>query len=401
VMLDGSVAIVLACRALRASPVTSAIASGLVALCVVSVLGATLVFRDLANTLVRLAVGNAGYEASVDINDCASCSRLFFRPDGRRREHLNVSLSLLANFSPVRSVTVATRALGDTRTGGRRVTVLCVSRTFALDGVEWWGTSSKELWVRNANARDVLVGAQLVEAQTSPSQPLAIVTEFGRWRIIGRVREQPLLSADAGLNQSLVVHDEGPFATLCRRGRESWRVVARDSSRLATQLSQLRDSLRSLERLAPREREPWSVRTDGAFRRLTARIVAKFSLWLAWIPVVVALLCGSGIFALNVVQSADRLHEYGIMRTVGATRRRLLMQLWTEAALIAAIGTGCAIALLTTAGAISLRDSAQFAQALTVSIGAASVLTVIGIVLPGLSAIRTRSIAALEGRGNT
>jgi putative ABC transport system permease protein len=193
---------------------------------------------------------------------------------------------------------------------------------------------------------------------------------------------------------------QAPFRELCDRGQALWAVVATDSATLQHRVAQVVDELRTQHGLRPAQTLPWYVGTSDRFAVLVARIVARFRLWILAVPLTIALLCGAGIFSVQALASAARVHEFGVRRAVGATRRALLGQLLFESLLVGVAGISIAGVCLAAAGLMGT-DWTDSWQLLAMAAAVALPLCTVGLLIPGLSALRASSIASLEGRGDS
>lgn len=218
------------------------------------------------------------------------------------------------------------------------------------------------------------------------------------WPLLGVLTQRPLLSADAGDNLAIVVPWRAPFLTVCAHGRVEWRIVADTRAELRHHLAVITDELRTWHQLRPTDPTPWQVRQPDRFADVVSTLVRRFRRWALAVPVAIAVLCGAGIFSVQALEGAARLQEFGVRRVAGATHRLLLGQLLCEVLLVSFAGVLIAVALLGAAGLAGLTVGA-IVGGIALAFAVALPLCTVGVLVPGLVALRSTSIAGLEGRG--
>lgn len=378
----------LASGALLASRSSTVLSVALVATSVLFVVGAERAFGRLASVVSRLADGGVTYRATIDISRCAHCARI--RASSARLQQLVHVTS---------ATTTAVHRIGNTSTRRRAIPVRCVPPERTVAGVSWVSVAARRAWAEPSNLPVVLLGADLAPVRRAGAADTLVHTSAGVWRVGGVMHARSLLAENAGENAAIVVPWQVPFRELCDRGRAQWAVVADDSLMLRHRVAQVVDELRTQHGLRSAQTPPWYVGTSDRFAVLVARIVSRFRLWILAVPLTIALLCGAGIFSVQALASAARVHEFGVRRAVGATRRALLGQLLLEALLVGVAGISIAGVCLAAAGLMGT-DWADSWQLLAMAAAVALPLCTVGLLIPGLSAMRASSIASLEGRGD-
>lgn len=378
----------LAGEALLVSRSSTMLSVALVATSVLLVVGAERAFARLASVVSRLADGGVTYRATIDISRCAHCARM------------RASSSILQQLVHVTSATtIAVHRIGNTSTRRRPIPVRCVPPERAVAGVSWVSAAARRAWGEPSNPPVVLLGADLAPVRRSAAAETFVHTSAGVWRVGGVMHARSLLADNAGENAAIVVPWQAPFRELCDRGRAQWAAVASDSVGLRYRVSQVVDELRTQHGLRPAQTLPWYVGTTDRFAVLVARIVSRFRLWILAVPLTIAVLCGAGIFSVQALASTARVHEFGVRRAVGATRQALLGQLLLESLLVGVAGIALAGGCLAAAGLLGT-NWAESWQLLTMAAAVALPLCTVGLLLPGVSAMRASSIASLEGRGD-
>jgi len=373
----------LAWQSLSAAKAVSLTSSALVCVSVLCVVGAEQSLGRLAHVVGTLADGGVEYTAHVDLARCPSCVRI-----RRGSPYLQ---------RVVHEVRHAQVRVFDNATGGRRghaVPVHCLVASGVPRGVMWLGRRPATEWSDAAGTATVVVGANLASFGRSGG----IRTSAGVWRIVGYARARPSLSTNADENGAILVPNRSPFTTLCAKGSPVWRLSARDSTTLQSQIAGTVDELRTATGMRPGTDTPWHVQRTNRFDAVVRKLVQRFRAWMLLVPVAVALLCGAGLFGVQTLQSEQRTAEFGIRRAVGASRAALLGQLVAEAMSTGLMGVVTACLLLWATGLLA-GTAVGAVESLLLAIAVAMALTVAGQLIPGVAALRAASIAQLEGRG--
>ena len=396
-----------ALAALLSSRLSTATSVALVALSVVCVVGADQSFHQLAGVVQRLADGEAGLSARIDVSRCAACESAFAHS---RLLQTLVQRSAHTTVRVHRSDARAIRA--------RQVPVRCTPSWETPRAVEWHDATARRVWSQQVGVATVLVGADLAAGQPAgttlasiaspdgsfsgrnagPRVAPMIGTALGAWHRLGVLRPRPLLSASAGENGSLLVPWRAPFDRLCGRGRIEWRVAAADSIGLRRAIDRVEDELRTLLHLRPASRGPWRVDRLDRFDVLVQRMVRRFSRWVLAVPITIAVLSGAGVFSVQALEGAARMQEFGVRRAMGATRRLMVWQLVMEMLVVSAAGVAVACLLLAALGAFTGAGAVAAWRGVVLAVVVAVPTCAVGVLLPGLSALHASSIASLEGR---
>jgi hypothetical protein len=178
------------------------------------------------------------------------------------------------------------------------------------------------------------------------------------------------------------------------------RVVSTDAERRGSVLGALEEAARTILRRRPSSPDILVAEDDERLRRALERVLAAIRRWTWVAPLMLSVVCGISLLAVNMVGSIERVLEFGVQRGAGARRQDIVHQLVAEVALITSLGLipllWVALGVLAAGAAIPLR-----AIALPVTLGAATmlVLTGTGVLLPGYAAVKRADISALERAG--
>jgi len=374
----------LAWQSLAMARTVSLSSSALVCVSVICVVGAEQSFDRLARVVDIMADGGVEHTNHVDISRCPSCVHV------RRQSPLLQQL-----VEEQRHVRV--RVFNFTGGGQRRheeIAVHCLSAIGAPRGVTWMTGYRGTEWRNATGEAVVIVGADLVPMVRGGE----IRTSAGVWQVGGQARVRPVLSAIATQNRAILVPNRAPFARMCARGRPVWSLSAHDSAQLRTHTERAVDELRTAMGMRPGEHPPWRVQRTDRFAAVVRQLVKQFGAWIRLLPIAIALLCGAGIFSVQTLQSDQRLAEFGVRRAVGASRAALLGQLVAEAIVTGAAGITAASLLLYATGLFD-GPNAHALGSVALAVAVALPLLMVGILVPGVVALRVTAIASLEGRG--
>jgi len=374
----------LAWQSLAMARTVSLSSSALVCVSVICVVGAEQSFERLAHIVDIMADGGVEHANHVDISRCPSCVHI------RRQSPLLQQLVEEQRHARVRVFNVTA--------GGHRhheeIAVHCLSAIGAPRGVTWTTGSRATEW-RNATGEAVVaVGAELVPLVRGGE----IRTSAGVWQVGGQARLRPALSAAATRNRAILVPNRAPFARMCARGRPVWSLSARDSAQLRKHTERAVDELRTAMGMRPTAHPPWRVQRADRFAAVVRQLVKRFGAWVRLLPIAIALLCGAGIFSVQTLQSDQRLAEFGVRRAVGASRAALIGQLVAESIVTGAAGITAACLLLYATGLFD-GPTAHVLGSVALAVAVVLPLLMVGILVPGLAALRVTAIASLEGRG--
>jgi hypothetical protein len=375
--------------ALATSTTGTATSIALVVTSVACVVGADRAFLSLGQLVQQLADGGNSPAAQLEVTACPKCPAAL---SSWARLHPQLERSAVT--------TVVVSGVGGSTIPRRTVPVRCVPPGQTPAAVSWWSSGGRLAWheqpTLGTSHGAVLAGVDLAPRRRGNERAITMQTTAGAWAVIGTLPARPLLSQHREENGALLVPWRAPFDRLCRGGTPLWRVVARDTLALTRALTEVDAALRRDLQLRPTDAPPWRVRRLDRFGTLVRGLVDRFSRWLMVVPLVVMVLAGAGIFSVQALESAARIDEFGVRRAVGASRTTLMGQLAVEAMIVSVVGVALAtaglwLAGLLEAGAVALwRAAAQGA-------GIALLMTTLGMLLPGVSALRAASIASLEG----
>jgi len=397
-------------RTLRNSPIRSALTCCLVSIAALSTSCASGTAAQLGDTIKSLAGSGSGnvawFGGSASRAECAGCLR---RARALLRSGATSDLSDV--LSPGTQVgrrswhSAVVHSVNTAPVERRSVTLLCVDDVNLLPHVQWIAPHSAESFFSSRQVvRQGIAGADLVGEVIDLKSPIALRTSAGRIEVVGRMARISTLSPDAAINRAVVVSDRGASArVLCAQGTQPLLGIRTpDRAGLTESISMVVDFTRSMLSLRPKDSTPLTIETDDRIGQLVERLSTSVRR-VAWIaPAVIGMLCGISALAVNLVYNVERIGEFAIMRAVGCTKADLMRLLAYEALIVCTIACLPSVLLslmsLATGGASAERWASQF-FALIAGFLMASLLTAIGMMLPGVHSARATSIAALERAG--
>ena len=115
-------------------------------------------------------------------------------------------------------------------------------------------------------------------------------------------------------------------------------VLARNEASIPFAMAELQQIIRRSHGIRPGEDDDFQIRTQVDFLETLNESTSTFTLLLAGIAGVSLLVGGIGIMNIMLVSVTERIHEIGVRKAVGATRRSILLQFLTEAVVISVVG---------------------------------------------------------------
>ncbi|PSJ37414.1 ABC transporter permease [Allosphingosinicella deserti] len=155
--------------------------------------------------------------------------------------------------------------------------------------------------------------------------------------------------------------------------------------------------LRSRYSVAPREVQPFTIRTTAEFIEESSQVTAIFQSVLVAIASISLLVGGIGIMNIMLVSVTERTREIGLRMALGAKRRDIRNQFLVEAAILCVIGGAIGL-LLAIAAATAFSVYADFPAEVGAGVGAGAILfsAVTGILFGGYPALRASRLSPID-----
>jgi putative ABC transport system permease protein len=123
------------------------------------------------------------------------------------------------------------------------------------------------------------------------------------------------------------------------------QVKARQMVQLDEAREELRHVMRRVRRLAPNEPDDFAINQQGMFVEAFNKVAGTIAVIGLFITGLSLFVGGIGIMNIMFVSVAERTHEIGIRKAIGAKRRTILLQFLTEAGCICVLGGLIALAI--------------------------------------------------------
>ncbi len=254
-------------------------------------------------------------------------------------------------------------------------------------------------------AREVVLGQTVVDALFAESDPLGATIRIGRvpFEVVGvMVRKGLDINGQDEDDQVFIPLSTGQRRLLNIAHVTTVYVKVHDSERLKAVRGEITAILRERHRLREGANDDFTVKNQSEIIAAQQQISGSFTLLLTSIGGISLLVGGVGILAVMLMSVRGRIREVGLRRATGATRRDILVQFLTEAAVLSIVGSLAGVTL-GVAGAAVTASLTEWAMAfsLPAALVAGSVSVAIGVIFglyPARQASLQNPVEALRGR---
>jgi putative ABC transport system permease protein len=231
----------------------------------------------------------------------------------------------------------------------------------------------------NANRDVCVIGADVAEKLFLGESPLGrkIRARNESLEVIGTLEKRGSVLGAMSLDSQVII----PIGKMFRGFR--WdpsctiQVKVGDPSRIDATREELRGLLRKIRKVPPGKDDDFAINQQeqllAQFKKVSG-VIATSGFFITGLSLFVG---GIGIMNIMFVSVAERTHEIGIRKAIGARRRTILLQFLIEAASICLIGG--AIALVIAAGCVAV--SRQLLPAMKVTLSPSVVLLALSVAL--------------------
>lgn len=250
------------------------------------------------------------------------------------------------------------------------------------------------------NRAMAVVGRSVAESLFGDSVPLGRAFDFrGETFVVRGVLEKlevAPLSFTADFNNAIIIPyqkavelaGEVPIYEMMARPKDEQNITGA-----------ARDITTALERSRGGETN-FSVLTQAESQRVVNRILALLTALVSGVAAIALLVSGIGIMNIMLVSVTERMHEIGVRKAIGATKRQILGQFMAEAVLLSAAG-GIIGIVLSFVVAFLIRLTTQLEPVITwqATVLVATVSLLVGVLFgafPALKAARKDPIDALR-----
>jgi putative ABC transport system permease protein len=156
--------------------------------------------------------------------------------------------------------------------------------------------------------------------------------------VIGILDKQGSFLGEFNLDNRVILPLKQVLSTFSRYPNLRLEVKAIDAKQIDEAKEELRGVLRKVRRLAPGEPDDFSINQQEMFIERFNRVAGTIAAVGLFITGLALFVGGIGIMNIMFVSVAERTHEIGIRKAIGAKRRTILIQFLTEAATICLFG---------------------------------------------------------------
>lgn len=254
-------------------------------------------------------------------------------------------------------------------------------------------------------ARDVVLGQTVAETLFGSGDPMGARIRIDRapFEVVGVMERK-------GLDISGQDQDDQIFIPLSTGQRRLFNIAhvttiyakVRSGAGLDEAQEEIAALLREQHRLREGAEDDFTVLNQSEIIAAQQQISGSFTLLLTSVGGISLLVGGVGILAVMLMSVRERIREVGLRRAVGATRRDILVQFLTEAAVLSVTGSIAGVALGVAGAAVTARFTDwSMAFSVPAALGAVIVSIAIGIVFgiyPARQASLQNPVEALRGR---
>lgn len=253
--------------------------------------------------------------------------------------------------------------------------------------------------------RDVcVIGADVAEKLFSPESPVGKKIRVGNdsLEVLGVLEKRGSILGKISLDSQVII----PIGKMISGFRYdpscTIEVKVGDPSQIDAAREELRGLMRKIRRVPPGMEDDFAINQQeqllAQFRRVSG-VIATAGFFITGLSLFVG---GIGIMNIMFVSVAERTHEIGIRKAIGAKRRTILLQFLIEAASICLLGGLIALGIAGGIVVIARHALPAFPVALSPSVVllALSVAIVTGIVAGFLPAWRAARMSPVEALRN-
>jgi putative ABC transport system permease protein len=248
-----------------------------------------------------------------------------------------------------------------------------------------------------------VLGYDVAEVLFPNRSPLDQVVLIGGspFRVVGVYAKQGTFLGLFSFDNQVVIPITAFMKSFSARLDTSIRVKMKDKNRMEAARDELTGAMRRVRRLAPEQKDDFSINEQGALRSTLGPIKGGIAMAGLFVTGLALFVGAIGIMNITYVSVKERTREIGTRKAVGARRRTILLQFLVEAVAICLVGgvVGLALSWLLCTAVILAFPSFPLRFSVGLVVTGIIVSTITGIFsgfAPALAASRLDPIEALR-----
>src|SRR5688572_18689609 len=217
-----------------------------------------------------------------------------------------------------------------------------------------------------------IIGTQVATNLFVNENPIGKTVRLGQYafEVIGVLEKQGSFLGRFSLDNQVIIPIRQFVGAFRSNPNFQVQVKAVSMERLNDAKEELRGLMRKIRKVAPGDPDDFAINQQENFIQTFSRVAGTIALVGLFITGLSLFVGGIGIMNIMFVSVAERTHEIGIRKAIGARRRTILVQFLVEAATICLLG-----------GVLALAIAYPLTFALKKFLPATMSLTVVGIAL--------------------
>ena len=226
-----------------------------------------------------------------------------------------------------------------------------------------------------------VIGTQVSSNLFGAGSPLGQRIKIGSktFEVVGVLEKQGSFMGIFSMDNQAIIPIQQFITSIWNNPDIAIHVKARQLAELEDAREELRHAMRKIRRLQPNDTDDFAINQQEQFVQMFNRVAGTIAAVGFFITGLSLFVGGIGIMNIMFVSVAERTHEIGIRKAIGAKRRTILLQFLIEAASICLLGG--VIALLIAGGIVEI--SRHFLPAMRIGLSPTVVMPIWLLRMPG------------------